>query len=225
VHALVLEAPAAGLFVAQPHPAAGVPALLALLGFGLVALRLLAPSRRVAAAAWWTAGVIALYAASLMVLELVQRISPAGLQTDFQRGHSTVSAVWGLCGLALPYAGLTRRPSLRLAGFALFGVSLAKIFLYDLPLAQARRRRDRGPLGARLPARRGRHQGRASSRLQQCDTSDDGQRFALLMSGDWAAARCPGPADSVRPQEERARPQLAPAQAAPTTKLLSPRAR
>ena len=29
--------------------------------------------------------------------------------------------------------GLTRRPSLRLAGFALFGVSLTKIFLYDLP--------------------------------------------------------------------------------------------
>jgi uncharacterized membrane protein len=32
----------------------------------------------------------------------------------------------------LLYLGLTRRGALRLAGFALFGVSLAKLFLYDL---------------------------------------------------------------------------------------------
>jgi hypothetical protein len=132
-HALVLEAPPTDLFVAQSQPAAGVPALLALVTFGLLALRLCRPSRPAAAAAWWSAGVIALYAASLAVLELVERVSPGSLNTDFQRGHSTVSAVWGLCGLALLYAGLTRRPSLRLAGFALFGVSLVKIFVYDLP--------------------------------------------------------------------------------------------
>ena len=69
----------------------------------------------------------------LTILEVVQDVSSAGLETDFQRGHSTVSAMWGLLGLALLYFGLTRRPSLRLAGFALFGISLAKIFLYDLP--------------------------------------------------------------------------------------------
>jgi uncharacterized membrane protein len=132
-HALVLEAPPTDLFVAQSWPAAGAPALVALLAFGLIALRLSRPARTAAAAAWWSAGVIALYAASLAMLEFVERVSPAGLDTDFQRGHSTVSAVWGLCGLALLYAGLTRRPSLRLAGFALFGVSLVKIFVYDLP--------------------------------------------------------------------------------------------
>jgi uncharacterized membrane protein len=44
-----------------------------------------------------------------------------------------VSALWGVLGLALLYVGLTRRlPGVRLGGFALFGVSLAKLFLYDL---------------------------------------------------------------------------------------------
>jgi uncharacterized membrane protein len=44
-----------------------------------------------------------------------------------------VSAFWGLVGVGLLYVGLTRRAlPFRLAGFALFGVSLAKLFLYDL---------------------------------------------------------------------------------------------
>ena len=55
------------------------------------------------------------------------------MHTDFQRGHSAVSALWGALGLALLYVGLrSRRRSLRLGGFALFAVSLGKLFLYDL---------------------------------------------------------------------------------------------
>jgi uncharacterized membrane protein len=51
----------------------------------------------------------------------------------FQGGHTAVSAVWGSLGLALLYLGLRWNISaLRIAGFALFGVSLAKLFLYDL---------------------------------------------------------------------------------------------
>lgn len=43
-------------------------------------------------------------------------------------------ALWGLLGLALLYLGLTRgRRALRVGGFALFAVSLSKIFPYDLP--------------------------------------------------------------------------------------------
>jgi uncharacterized membrane protein len=129
--ALALEAPPSDLFVAQSHPAAGVPALLAVLVGAVITL--LTWRGDAAAAAWWATGVIALYAASLTVLEVVQNLSSASLETDFQRGHSAVSAMWGLLGLTLLYLGLTRRPSLRLAGFALFGISLAKIFLYDLP--------------------------------------------------------------------------------------------
>ena len=48
-------------------------------------------------------------------------------------GHSAISALWGLLGLVLLYLGLTRRPVLRVAGFALFAVSLGKLFLFDLP--------------------------------------------------------------------------------------------
>jgi uncharacterized membrane protein len=43
-----------------------------------------------------------------------------------------VSAVWGVLGLALLYLGLRRAPALRVAGFVLFGVSLLKLFAYDL---------------------------------------------------------------------------------------------
>jgi uncharacterized membrane protein len=55
------------------------------------------------------------------------------VETDFQRGHSAVSAFWGLTGLVALYIGLKREwRGLRLAGFALFGLALAKLFLYDL---------------------------------------------------------------------------------------------
>ena len=44
-----------------------------------------------------------------------------------------MSAVWGLTGLTLLVLGVARRSSrLRYAGFALFGLTLAKIFLFDL---------------------------------------------------------------------------------------------
>ena len=129
--ALVLEAPPSDLFVAQAHPASGVPALLAVLAGAVITLRTW--RGEAAGSAWWATGIVALYAASLSVLEIVQSLSSAGLETDFQRGHSAISAMWGLLGLTLLYLGLTRRPSLRLAGFALFGISLAKIFIYDLP--------------------------------------------------------------------------------------------
>jgi uncharacterized membrane protein len=129
--ALAIEVPPSDLFVAQAHPGSGVPALLAVLAGA--AITLFTWRGKEAGVAWWATGIVALYAASLTVLEIVQDLSPAGLETDFQRGHSAVSAMWGLLGLTLLYLGLTRRPSLRLAGFALFGISLVKIFVYDLP--------------------------------------------------------------------------------------------
>src|SRR5207244_7350979 len=83
----------------------------------------------------WGAGVLAVYGLSLGILELYERLAPGGsVTTNFQRGHTNVSALWGLLGLVLLYVGLRRdRRALRLGGFALFGVSLGKIFLYDLP--------------------------------------------------------------------------------------------
>jgi uncharacterized membrane protein len=79
------------------------------------------------------AGGLALYAASLGILELAEQFSAASVETDFERGHVAVSALWALVGLGLLVAGLLRgAPPVRYAGLALFGVSLAKIFLYDL---------------------------------------------------------------------------------------------
>jgi hypothetical protein len=158
-NAVGVEAPPAELFSENRHPGEGVPSLvfavLAALGLALL-LRpepgvrpTWTPSREITwssvgdemvarmplwrAVLFAVAGVVALYAASLAILELFQWASPANVATDFQRGHTAVSALWGLVGLALLYVGLTRRSRVfRLAGFALFAVSLAKLFLYDL---------------------------------------------------------------------------------------------
>jgi hypothetical protein len=118
------------LATANPHPASGVAALVAVAAAtAVVALTARAHRGRFLAGA---AG-LALYAVSLVVLELAIRFSGASLETDFERGHTAVSAVWGLTGLTLLVLGVARRSSrLRYAGLALFGLTLAKIFLFDL---------------------------------------------------------------------------------------------
>ncbi|HSC92603.1 MAG TPA: DUF2339 domain-containing protein [Gaiellaceae bacterium] len=81
----------------------------------------------------WAAAATALYAGSLLTLGVVLELGRADLTTEFQRGHTAVSAVWGVVALVLLYAGLRRGAQpLRLAGFALFGAALVKLFLYDL---------------------------------------------------------------------------------------------
>ena len=81
----------------------------------------------------WLAAALGLYTASLLILEVAERVSGASAQTDFERGHTAVSALWGAVGLGLLVAGLLRDSrALRLGGLALFGISLAKLFLYDL---------------------------------------------------------------------------------------------
>jgi uncharacterized membrane protein len=81
----------------------------------------------------WLAAALGLYTVSLLILEIAERVSTASVQTDFERGHTAVSALWGAVGLGLLVAGLLRDSRmLRLGGLALFGISLAKLFLYDL---------------------------------------------------------------------------------------------
>jgi uncharacterized membrane protein len=147
-YALAVLAPPAELLLKDAAPADGVPALL------LALAALLGVTRRV-----WDAeerdeldrrlaevqrswrphallggAVLAIYAGSLTLLEVSQALG-GDLNTAFQRGHTAVSTFWGAVGLVALYLGLKRAsPSLRLAGFALFGVSLAKIFLYDLSM-------------------------------------------------------------------------------------------
>jgi uncharacterized membrane protein len=53
--------------------------------------------------------------------------------TDFQRGHTVLSALWGIGALVLYVTGLAReRRDMRILGLLLFGLALAKLFLYDL---------------------------------------------------------------------------------------------
>jgi uncharacterized membrane protein len=128
-----VEAPPRELFVAVAHPGGGVPALLflaAAAGVFAYGPELVRHARSVALG---TVGTVLFYAVSLSILELAELATGADMDTEFQRGHTGVSAFWGLVSLSFLYLGLTRRSrALRLGGFALFGVTLAKIFLYDL---------------------------------------------------------------------------------------------
>jgi hypothetical protein len=142
-HALVRDAPPTDFFESSRHPASGAGAVAGAAAAALaLALVVHMPERfRVSRAPVFAlAGVLATYAVSLVVLELFE-LGGGRIETRFERGHAAVSAMWGLLALLLLYVGLTRRLSLRVGGFALFGVTLAKIFLYDLstlsPVARA----------------------------------------------------------------------------------------
>jgi uncharacterized membrane protein len=148
VEALVRLAPPSDLLTAQRSPADGVLAL-AFAIFALLAVtrpawtggvhdaldRALAEAQsRWRPHATWGAVVLAVYGCSLVIMGISQVLGD-DVTSAFQRGHTGVSTFWGLIGLAALYAGLTRASaSLRLAGFALLGLSLAKIFLYDLSM-------------------------------------------------------------------------------------------
>jgi hypothetical protein len=128
-HTLAHEAQPRDLFVSQSHPGAGAPAVL----FTLAALSLIAwrEARRLPEAVWVCGG-LALYAITLVILEVSEDLG-GGVDTAFQRGHTAVSTVWGMVGLSLLYLGLRRAGrTLRIGGLTLFGLSLAKLLLYDL---------------------------------------------------------------------------------------------
>ena len=120
--------------VANPTPADGLWVLVACVAGAAAVAGVLFLSDR---PEWRSAGVVfgalALYALSLGVLGIVVGVSGASVEADFERGHTVVSALWALVGLAGLVYGLARGSKVvRFAGLGLFGVSLAKIFLYDL---------------------------------------------------------------------------------------------
>lgn len=137
------------LFLSNPSPASGAPAVFGAAG-ALLALALLLAPRPAGASvdeldeAWnevrdqlrailaWGVGFAVLYGVSLSVLGAFQ-LGDGSVDTAFQRGHTAVSALWGLIGLVALYVGLKRDlRAVRLGGLTLFAVSLAKLFLYDL---------------------------------------------------------------------------------------------
>jgi uncharacterized membrane protein len=124
--------PPSRFFSASEDPGWGTWSLAAC-ALALAALAKLAPGRLERIVTGVTAGGVTMYGLSLVILEIAARVSTASVETDFERGHTAVSAVWALVGLALLVVGLLRGSAiLRYGGLALFGLSLAKIFLYDL---------------------------------------------------------------------------------------------
>jgi hypothetical protein len=130
-------APPTHLFVAGAHPGSGAIGALFVAGAAVAVGYLAGEStelrRRFGRVCFWAAGVLTLYGLSILILALFQFAFAGSIDTNFHRGHTAVSAFWGLVGLAALYFGLTRVGALRVAGFAIFAVSLAKIFLFDLP--------------------------------------------------------------------------------------------
>jgi uncharacterized membrane protein len=155
--ALFYEAPLGDLFEANRHPEAGIPSVLCAIG-ATAAFALLLPRtprrnapehganayvelaysldsqrERCRKAAEAATAVLCAYAASLGLLGIAEAVGGASVETNFERGHSAVSAFWGLIGLVVLYVGLKRGVTwLRVVGFGLFGLALAKLFLYDL---------------------------------------------------------------------------------------------
>jgi hypothetical protein len=128
LHTLVFEAQPEDVFVAHAHPGSGVPAVLLVVAGTAVFVH-----ERELARTWlvWAAGALGLYAATLAILEASEDVG-GNVSSAFQRGHTAVSALWAIVGLVLLVLGLRRTRTFLVGGFALFGVSLAKLFLYDL---------------------------------------------------------------------------------------------
>jgi uncharacterized membrane protein len=127
---LCVVTPPSHFVTASATPAEGLWVALGCVIAG-VALRFAAPAYR----RWIESivGIAALYVLSLGILDLAERTFGGSIETDFERGHVAVSVLWTLIGLGLLVAGLIRDSRLlRYGGLALFGLSLAKIFLYDL---------------------------------------------------------------------------------------------
>jgi uncharacterized membrane protein len=132
VWTLTLEARPDLLVRVHAHPGAGAPAALLLAAAAAVYA---SRATQLRAHTWWASGTLAVYGLSLALLELFRHLGDVSPVTAYQRGHTAVSALWGLIGLALLYAGLQRGVrALQLGGFALFGTSIAKLFVFDLTM-------------------------------------------------------------------------------------------
>ena len=132
---------------ASSVPAQGVPALVLVavaLAVLVLSLRRFDPAdeldRRIdegvavaRQALAWLLAALGLYAASLSILGAADALSTAAEQTEFQRGHTAVSAFWGVVAFTALLIGLRRSMRvLRLAALGLFALALGKLFLYDL---------------------------------------------------------------------------------------------
>jgi uncharacterized membrane protein len=136
IHAVVYEAPPVSLVTGLADPAAAVVALAAVAGC-LVLLAAWAesepPELRTALRA--LAALALLYLASTAVVTPFESDSAvdSALLSAHQQGQMVLSVFWGLVGVGTVVVGLRRDLGIvRIAGLALLGVAVTKVFLFDL---------------------------------------------------------------------------------------------
>jgi len=143
MHAIVFEAPPVSLVTGLAEPAAAVAALSAVAGC-LVLLaawvdpdgsdfRTGRPELRTALRA--LAALTVLYLASTAVVTPFETDTAvdSALLSAHQQGQMVLSVFWGFVGLGTVVFGLRRDLSVvRIAGLALLGVAVTKVFLFDL---------------------------------------------------------------------------------------------
>jgi uncharacterized membrane protein len=127
-HVLLVEAPPSALLV-------GVDSLAqAVVGIAAVAIAALAVERLLPGA--WTFALRGLAAVALVYLPsiaIVDTWTTGDASDPGQTAQLLLSALWGLTGLAALVVGLVRdERRLRLAGFGLLAIAVAKVFLFDL---------------------------------------------------------------------------------------------
>ncbi|MGN6798127.1 MAG: DUF2339 domain-containing protein [Gaiellaceae bacterium] len=137
IHLFAFETPLSHLFVEQVNPAVHMGELVLFAG-ALAATAALLVGRPlliersdlgVVAAAL----LLAIYAGSLALLDLSQRLGGGDLHAKFQRGETMVSALWAVVALVILVAGLMRGVrEIRWSGLGLLALALAKLFMFDL---------------------------------------------------------------------------------------------
>ena len=136
MHAIVFEAPPVSLVTGLAEPAAAVAALSAVAGCLVLLAAWLDPEQReLQTALRGMAAVALLYLASTAVVTPFETDTAidSALLSAHQQGQMVLSVFWGFVGLGTVVAGLRRDLSVvRIAGLALLGVAVTKVFLFDL---------------------------------------------------------------------------------------------
>ena len=136
VHTLVYEAPPVSLVTGLAEPAAGLLALAAVAGAALVLAERLKPSwHEECNTLWVAAAVTLLYLGSVAVVTPFESNTAldSTLLSAHQQGQMVLSVFWALVGVGTMVVGLRRdRSAVRLAGLAVLGLSVTKVFVLDL---------------------------------------------------------------------------------------------
>jgi uncharacterized membrane protein len=136
LHVLAYEAPPVSLVTGLADPAAGVAALAAVAGGALMlagSVESTWPQGR--KVLWGVVALTVLYLGSVVVVTPFESRGAfdSALLSAHQQGQMVLSVFWGLVGVGTIIVGLRRDLDVvRLAGLALLGVTVTKLFMADL---------------------------------------------------------------------------------------------